>query len=269
MADVKWIKLATDIFDNRKIKQIEKMPEGDSVIVIWVKLLCLAGNINDNGLVYLTEEIPYTDEMLATEFNKPLPTIRLALGLFQKFGMLEVIDDIYHVSSWEKYQNVSGLEKLREQNRIRVNRYREKQKALACNVTCNVTDTLSNGEVMHIDKDKEKDKEIEKEKKTDKLSQVISESGFVFDDSVIETIKEFIKMRKQIKAPMTDRALQLLLGKLVSYSKDPGEQIAILNESIENSWKGIYPPKGKPKSKTAPSEEHNYDMEALRRRAKE
>ena len=103
----------------------------------------------------------------------------------------------------------------------------------------------------------------------DRLGKAIKESGFVFDDSVIETIKEFIKMRKQIKAPMTDRALQLLLWKLVSYSKDPGEQIAILNESIENSWKGIYPPKGKPKSKTAPSEEHNYDMEALRRRAKE
>lgn len=103
----------------------------------------------------------------------------------------------------------------------------------------------------------------------DRLGKAIKESGFAFDDAVIETIKEFIEMRKQIKAPMTDRALQLLLGKLVSYSKDPGEQIAILNESIENSWKGIYPQKGKPKSKTAPSEEHNYDMDELRRRAKE
>lgn len=39
MADVKWIKIATDIFDNRKIKQIEAMPKGEAIIVIWIKLI--------------------------------------------------------------------------------------------------------------------------------------------------------------------------------------------------------------------------------------
>ena len=39
MADVKWIKLAVDMFDNRKIRQIETLPDGDGIIVIWVKLL--------------------------------------------------------------------------------------------------------------------------------------------------------------------------------------------------------------------------------------
>lgn len=63
MAEVKWIKIATEIFDNRKIKQIENLPDGDSIIVIWFKLLCLAGNINDNGMVYFTQEIPYTEQM--------------------------------------------------------------------------------------------------------------------------------------------------------------------------------------------------------------
>ena len=57
MAEVKWIKLSSNIFDNTKIKQIEVLPDGDTIIVIWVKLLCLAGNINDNGFVYLTKEI--------------------------------------------------------------------------------------------------------------------------------------------------------------------------------------------------------------------
>ena len=61
MAEVKWVKIVTDIFDNRKIKQIESLPEGDTIIVIWFKLLCLAGTINDNGNVYITQEIPYTD----------------------------------------------------------------------------------------------------------------------------------------------------------------------------------------------------------------
>lgn len=72
MADVKWIKIAVDMFDNRKIKQIGSMPEGDSLLLMWVQLLCLAGNVNDGGFIYLTKEIPYTDEMLATQFNKPI-----------------------------------------------------------------------------------------------------------------------------------------------------------------------------------------------------
>ena len=60
MADVKWIKIATDIFDNRKIKQIEAMPKGEAIIVIWIKLICLAGAINDGGRIYFTDDIPYT-----------------------------------------------------------------------------------------------------------------------------------------------------------------------------------------------------------------
>ena len=46
-AEVKWIKITTDIFDNRKIKIIEKMPDGYAIIVAWVKLLCLAGMSTD------------------------------------------------------------------------------------------------------------------------------------------------------------------------------------------------------------------------------
>ena len=66
MNEVRWIKLAADIFDNRKIRQIEALPDGDAIIVIWLKLLCLAGTINDGGLIYFTREIPYTEEHLIT-----------------------------------------------------------------------------------------------------------------------------------------------------------------------------------------------------------
>lgn len=130
MADIKWIKIVTDIFDNRKIKQIESLPEGDTIIVIWFKLLCLAGVINDNGNVYITNEIPYTDETLATQFNRPLKTIQLAMHTFQSFGMIEIIDDILHISNWENYQNIEGMEKVREQNRLRKQRQRENEKLL-------------------------------------------------------------------------------------------------------------------------------------------
>ena len=130
MADVKWIKIAVDMFDNRKIKQIGSMPEGDSLLLVWVQLLCLAGNVNDGGFIYLTKEIPYTDEMLATQFNKPISTVRLALKTFEQFGMIEIINNMIFLSSWEKYQSTDRLTAIREKDRERKRRKREAEKLL-------------------------------------------------------------------------------------------------------------------------------------------
>ena len=164
MAEVKWIQITTDIFENRKIKQIEVLPEGDTIIVIWFKLLALAGNINDNGLVYFTKDLPYTDQMLATYFNRPLATVQMAIDIFQKFEMINIVDNLLEVSNWEKYQNIEGLEKIREQTRKRVARHRELKK-LECNVTSNVTVTQGNAIDIDIDKDIDIYKEKESKKK--------------------------------------------------------------------------------------------------------
>lgn len=162
MAEIKWIKISTDVFDNRKIKQIESMPDGDSIIVIWFKILTLAGTVNDAGQVYFTKDIPYTDQMLATSFGRTISTIQFALHIFEDFGMIDVVDDIIHVTNWEKYQNVDGMEKIREQTKERVARHRER-KRLECNVTGNVTVTQCNATDIEEDIDKEID--IDKEKK--------------------------------------------------------------------------------------------------------
>ncbi len=139
MAQVKWIKVYTDMFDSdRRIRQIEAMPEGDAILVIWLKLNLLAGNINDRGSIYLTPTIPYTEEMLANELRRPLNTVRLALKVLEGFGMLH-IDDVLSISDWEEKQNVEGMELLRERNtkenareknRLRKQRQREVQKQL-------------------------------------------------------------------------------------------------------------------------------------------
>lgn len=137
MAEVKWIKLSTDLFNNRKIKQIESLPDGDSIIVIWLKLLTLAGNVNDDGFIYFTKDIPYTDQLLATEFGRPVMTIQLALDTFIKFGMIEITNDLIKVSNWEKYQNIAKLEELREYNRLAQQKSRTRKKEL---VSKNVND---------------------------------------------------------------------------------------------------------------------------------
>lgn len=266
MGDVKWIKIVTDIFDNRKIKQIEKMPEGDSIIVIWVKLLCLAGATNDRGLIYFTKEIPYTDDMLATEFNRPIQTVKLALKTFVRFNMVELIDDIYHISSWEKYQSVDRMEQIREGNRRRVAEYRERKRLSDGNVTCSVTVTDCNA----IDKDKDKEKDIDKERKKEERKKPAASYDLILDasplsEAVRDAMRDFIQMRKLIKAPLTNRALTLLVKKLAGMTSDPEEQIEILNRSIENSWKGIFPLHGNEEKKAgrrsvADDLEKSYDM---------
>lgn len=159
--DIKWIKLATNIFDNKKIKQIETLPDGDSIIVIWFKLLALAGSVNDNGFVYFTKDIPYTDQMLAAYFNRPLTTIQMAISIFEKYGMIEIVDNVIFVSNWEKYQNVDAMERIREQTRLRVAKHRELKK-IECNVTSNVTVTQSNATDIDKDIDIDKRKDIPK-----------------------------------------------------------------------------------------------------------
>ena len=165
--EIKWIKLSTNLFDNRKIRQIEKMPEGDGMIVIWLQLLCLAGTINDCGMVYFTSDIPYTDQMLSAQFDRPIALVQLALRTFQKFNMVYIADNILMVSNWEKYQNVNGMDKIREQNRLRKQSQRVNEKLIESTMSrdmsrdCHVTVTPCHATDKDIDKDKEEDKDKE------------------------------------------------------------------------------------------------------------
>ena len=164
MSEIKWIKITTDIFDDEKICLIDALPDHDAILVIWFKILALAGKHNRNGLLMMSDKVHYTDEMLATIFRRPLNTVRMALGIFEQFGMVEIIDGVITLPNWKKHQNIDGMEKIKEQTRNRVARHREKQKNLALgNVTCNVTVTQGNALEEEGDKNKnriDKDKNI-------------------------------------------------------------------------------------------------------------
>ena len=190
MADVKWIKVSTNMFNtNRKIKQIELMPEGDTILVIWLKLMLLAGMVNDGGSIYITPEIPYTEEMLANELRRPLPTVKLALSIFQHFGMIEIVDDILKLSSWEKYQSTDKLADLKEYNRLAQQKSRAKKKLLQgvndMSMTCQpCQDIEEEGEG-----DKEKDKDIHS---INQASQTDFSNDFV-EKSVEKSKRSFLQ----------------------------------------------------------------------------
>ena len=156
MADVKWVKITTDMFDNRKIKHIRKLPEGNNIILIWIMLLSLAGRCNASGMIFLTENIPYSEKMLADELGFEENVIAVALAALERFGMISRDEEKLFISNWEEYQNVEGLDKIREQTRLRVAKHRQAKK-IGCNVTCNAT--VTQGNAIEEDIDIEEDKE--------------------------------------------------------------------------------------------------------------
>lgn len=161
MADVKWIKITTDIFDDEKILLIESLPDSYAIITVWFKLLCLAGKQNNSG-VFMMGKIAYTDKMLATIFRMKESTVTMALNTFEQFGMIEIIDGVITIPNWGKHQNLDQLESKKEYMRSYMKGYREKQKALTAGKPSCKTNSKTN--VSQADKEEEKEQEKEKEK---------------------------------------------------------------------------------------------------------
>ena len=160
-----WIKLSTSMFDDEKIKLIELMPEGDSLLVIWLKLLCFAGKTDNDGVFRLNKEIPYNAEMLAGIFNRKLSTVRTALDVFQEFGMVTIIDDAYALSNWPKYQSDSdALAKSQEKNRLRQKKWYDKHKKPLFESSSRKPNVRSNDSNVSLTATEvEEDKELEEE----------------------------------------------------------------------------------------------------------
>lgn len=155
MADVKWIKITTDVFDDEKILLIESLPEADSIIVIWFKLLCLAGKQNNSGVFLMGDKIAYTDKMLATIFRRKESTVQLALQTFEQFGMIELIDGVITIPNWGKHQSLDQLEHKKQYMKNYMRDYREKQKLLTSKDSCK---TNSKANVRQVDKEEDIDK---------------------------------------------------------------------------------------------------------------
>lgn len=235
MYEIKWIKITTDIFDDEKICLIDALPDHDAILVIWFKILALAGKHNRNGLLMMSEKVHYTDEMLATIFRRPLNTVRMALDIFKQFGMIEIIDGVIALPNWEKHQNIDGMEKIKTQTRNRVARYREKQKnlALGCNVTCNVTVTESNATEEEENKiRKDKDKNINNHNNSENQIQIIVEEYqsriAPLDGNQLEVLKEFITL---------DGMEAKVVQKAIGLAADNGKRNFSYIKAILTNWK--------------------------------
>lgn len=195
------------MISNKKIKRIRKLPEGNNIILIWVFLIAEAGKCNKGGGLYLTDLIPFNIEDLAIEFDFEKDVIRLALSVLEKYEMIEIFEDVIYIKNWEKYQNIDGLEKIREQTRKRVQSYRQKQ---LCNVTCNATVTQGNA----TDIDKEIDKEI--------------------NNSLLEKTPN--KSKSKIKKVFSNEDKEYLLSNYLSKQITKRLEVPLKDESTLQKW---------------------------------
>lgn len=191
VSNVKWIKITTNMFDDEKIKIIESMPDRDAILIIWIKLLVQAGKTNASGFIYLSENIPYTDEMLATIFNRPINTVRLALKTFADFGMIQIDENSrIEITNWSSHQSVDGMDKLRERDRLRKQKKRAELKLEAAKTDeksseCPLTSPGNVRRSPSLDLEEEIDQEIDQEKEREKEKNKDSSSSF--DDDLDES----------------------------------------------------------------------------------
>ncbi len=224
MPEVKWIKITTDMFDDEKIRLLEAMPDADTLLVIWVKLICQAGKVNAEGYIYLSENMPYTEEQLATVFNRPVNTVKLALRAFEQLGMVRIEGDgSIHLPNFSKHQNVEGLEKIRENTRLRVAKYRQLKAGNEKVTDGNVTVTQQNKK--RIDKKKSK-----------------KESKSILPDFIDKELwDDFLEMRRVKKVVTTEKAMALLIKELEKLKDDGNDPNSVLKQSVMRSYTGVFP----------------------------
>ena len=246
MAEVKWIKIVTDVFDDEKVLLIETLPDADSIIVIWFKLLCLAGKQNNGGVFLMGGRIPYTEEMFATIFRRPLNTVRLALRTFQEYGMVDIIDNTVTIPHWEKHQSLDAYEQSKEKTRQRVAAHRERQKALIeSNVTCNVTEGVTETDCNAIDKkrleENRRDKKREEKQETTHDLFIRLEPDYIIPDNLKLKLCDWFAYKTERKEAYKEQGMKSLLRQIENNQLMYGEKAVcdLIDDSMANGWKGI------------------------------
>lgn len=87
------------------------------------------------------------------------------------------------------------------------------------------------------------ERKIKKDNKANNINKYIYIATEKFKSAELtQAVIDFSDYRQKIKKPMTRRAVELLINKLIKLSQnDIDKQIAILNQSIEHGWQTVYP----------------------------
>ncbi len=98
------------------------------------------------------------------------------------------------------------------------------------------TDTAT---LRRQDKTARQDKTKKKIQKENPLDLLIAD--YTQNSDLLDALRGFVEMRKKAKAPLTEHALSLLLKKLDGLGHSDAEKVEIVNQSVMNNWKGLFP----------------------------
>lgn len=144
MYEIQWFKIESNIFSNRKIQIILKLPEGDTYFRVWMQLIALAVECNNKGRLEIGENNPMTIQNFSKIMGKSNKKIEKILKKFIELEMLIKEGETFLIKNWDKYQSIEKYEKYQMQNRERQRKYREKIKNE--NEKSNAIQTLNNTE---------------------------------------------------------------------------------------------------------------------------
>ena len=129
MYEIQWFKVESNIFSNRKIQIILKLPEGDTYFRVWMQLISLAVESNNEGRLEIGENNPMTIENFSKIMGKSKKKVQRIIEEFVKLEMLVKEEETFLIKNWNKYQSIEKYEKYQRQNRERQRKYREKLKS--------------------------------------------------------------------------------------------------------------------------------------------
>lgn len=168
MADVKWIKMMVGMFDGMSFKKIKRAKIGgesfrDKLTAVWFELMDLAARCNHDGAFVSSAGIPFTDiDDIAVQIDRDEEELKLCMTFYLKEGMVIIENEVYSLANWGEYQNLDGMEKIRESKRLAQARWRAKQKALPC-VEPDVDSTVDSTRCLVDDAEEEREEDKEKE----------------------------------------------------------------------------------------------------------
>lgn len=159
-----WLKLKDDFFDEKYIKALRRLPQGDSLVIVYLKMQLKS--LKTEGIIKYEQILPDAISELAMLLDEDENVVRLATEALIKFGVVERWDNqTFYMSAM---QQLIGSETA---SAARVRKHRalkngEEKKALPASdqsgaLHCNGVVTECNTE---IEKDIELDTDTEIEK---------------------------------------------------------------------------------------------------------
>lgn len=144
-----WLKLKEDFFEEKQIKYLRKLPDGDKLVIAYLKMQLKS--LRTEGFIKYDSILPSNEDELAMILDEDSNIVKLMVQALLQVKAIEILDDgsFYMIAM----QDLIGKE---GQSAERVRNFRERQKQVA--LQCNTDVTKCNTEI-----EKEKEKEIDKD----------------------------------------------------------------------------------------------------------